>query len=567
MFVKEWRSGSQILFGFLPQQTVDLRGRVWKVKSWNTVKKAIEDRTLRHQLRSQAAPWAAAGNDGNFVNDLHQGHSVEVHSLDKESGVRIETFPKVWICKRCSRGATDETKACKCGKRNWGQFHFVGVHECGAIRAPYLPRCPQHNDVQVVFPGTASAAEIRFQCPVCKNLLRQGLGMPNCECGNGRMTFTVHRAASVYTPRTVVVVNAPSRELSNRLSAAGGGTRALTWVVEGLTTRSFEDLGPSSATFRHQLEEQNFAPELIETLVQQAVAAGQFDTGTNIPLERLAGEKREDAEHEAVTIALALAESRVRVGDMAQRSQGALKEKYAIDYPRSVSDTRLDAIELVDKFPVLTGSFGYTRGDSTPGVSRLVPFRARNGNYMVYADVAETEALFVRLRPRTVARWLEHLGAKIAGFDDDIGARLAILEKVDIPMPGEDADSASPGGWLLRLIHSLSHRFIRQAALHSGIERTSLAELLVPRHLGFFVYAAARGDFILGGLQAVFEQTLDDLLADVVEGEHRCPLDPGCSSAGGACMACLHLGEPSCRYYNRYLSRSDLWGSSGFFDF
>jgi len=66
---------------------------------------------------------------------------------------------------------------------------------------------------------------------------------------------------------------------------------------------------------------------------------------------------------------------------------------------------------------------------------------------------------------------------------------------------------------------------------------------VVPLHLGFFLYAAARGDFVLGGLQAVFETELHRLLAGVVEGDQRCPLDPGCQRSGGACMACLHVGE------------------------
>ncbi len=29
-------------------------------------------------------------------------------------------------------------------------------------------------------------------------------------------------------------------------------------------------------------------------------------------------------------------------------------------------------------------------------------------------------------------------------------------------------------------------------------------------------------------------------------------------------MACLHLGEPSCRWFNRFLHRSELFGEHGF---
>jgi hypothetical protein len=69
---------------------------------------------------------------------------------------------------------------------------------------------------------------------------------------------------------------------------------------------------------------------------------------------------------------------------------------------------------------------------------------------------------------------------------------------------------------------------------------------------------------VLGGLQTVFETELDRLLHPFVHEDHRCPLDPGCIKSGGACMACVHLGEPSCRYYNRFLGRSVLSGDRGY---
>jgi hypothetical protein len=62
----------------------------------------------------------------------------------------------------------------------------------------------------------------------------------------------------------------------------------------------------------------------------------------------------------------------------------------------------------------------------------------------------------------------------------------------------------------------------------------------------------------------VFETSLHRFLDDFVTGESRCALDPGCRSGTGACMACLHLGEPSCRWFNRFLDRAHLFGPDGF---
>jgi hypothetical protein len=181
----------------------------------------------------------------------------------------------------------------------------------------------------------------------------------------------------------------------------------------------------------------------------------------------------------------------------------------------------------------------------------------------VYADIAETEALFVRLDPMSVAKWLVDAGGPLAEWHDERTARSSILEAARLPSSTDEKDG-SVGAALLELVHSYAHRFLRISAVHAGIDRNALAELLVPLHLGFFIYAAARGDFVLGGLQAVFETELHRLLDAIVYDEHRCALDPGCSDAGAACMACLHVGEPSCRYFNRYLSRLTLFGQHGY---
>ena len=49
--MKVLRGASQILFGFLPEQTVDLEGRVWKVAEWlNPYAAQVDDLGLREAL-------------------------------------------------------------------------------------------------------------------------------------------------------------------------------------------------------------------------------------------------------------------------------------------------------------------------------------------------------------------------------------------------------------------------------------------------------------------------------------------------------------------------------------
>ena len=148
--MKEFRSASQILFGFLPEQTVDLAGRVWKVREWRyPVKKSIDDTALRQELLRLAGPWEATRRDNGFCKHLRQGRELEIHALDRRNGVTVESFPDLWKCKRCSRLHARRLASCPCGSVRFGQLPFVGYHDCGAILTPSLPRCPEHGEVKV----------------------------------------------------------------------------------------------------------------------------------------------------------------------------------------------------------------------------------------------------------------------------------------------------------------------------------------------------------------------------------------------------------------------------------
>jgi len=556
--MRDSRSASQILFGFLPDQTIDAHGGVWRVTRWRRpVKERMVDvRALRDELVRQAGPWAVANRDGGFVEDLRRGHPVQVYSLDRENGVEAEPFPRLWECRKCHRLRADPAATCYCGAQSFpGQFHFVGYcSDCGALREPYVPKCRAHDERRVLWPGTASAREIRFDCPVCGTILKEGLGMPPCGCGTGHLTFAVHRAASVYSPRSVVIVNPPSLERIRPITDAGGPPRALAWVVNGMVTKSVADAPSTREAVRESLRSTGLGEEQIELMLAHMETPGGEDVVAEVDLL-----DRADAEAQAVSIALATTGSRRTIDDLLSAASGGseLAELYGSRYRHALSRAGLAAVELIDRFPVLTGMFGYTRGGPDPASSRLVAFRREN-QYAVYADLAQTEALFLRLDPFVVAEWLRGRGFEVGLAESPNFQRYEILRAAT----GSGNEGLRDA--LFALVHSYCHRLIRLAAVFGGIDRNALAELVVPLHLGFFVYAASRGDFVLGGLQATFETELDQLLTEMAEDEHHCPLDPGCREGGGACMACLHLGEPSCRHFNTGLSRSVLAGARGY---
>lgn len=566
--MREMRSGSQILFGHLPEQTVDADGGIWKVVRWNDpkVESAIDPSALREELIRAAFPWSNTNEDDGFVDDLHKQRSIKVKSLNRESGIWCEPFPRLWRC-ACKRLYDEPFGPCPCGtQRRRGQLPFVGYHDaCGTLKTPYVRKCPKHGQRAVRMPGTASATELIFYCPVCEDVIHRGFNA-GCDCAQGgALKFTVHRSGTVFKPRSVVLINPPKREVLQQIETAGGGERALEWVLDGMNERRMTDATPSTspASVRRVLTERGFPAEMIDAMIA-AMPPTADEQPTPMVLKRRV---RELAEMQARQIALATFESRRRLEDLRNAATGtALTSLYDQDYPRALRRAGLERVELIDRFPVLTAQFGYTRGDASPGASRLRTYREPNGDYTIYGELVETEALFLRLDPLMVHQWFVSRGCDLAPANGARSATVAVLELLDPPSVDSPFAADSATAMLTTLVHSYAHAFIRRAAVYAGIERSAISELVLPHAFGFFVYAAARGDFILGGLQALLETEMHNLLDGLVNDEHRCALDPGCADNGSACAVCLHLGEPSCRMFNTSLSREVLAGGSGYFD-
>ena len=491
--MKDTRSASQILFGFLPEQTVDARGGVWKVRSWNTV--AVHDvdtEELTRALVVNAASWEAAGRDGSFVEHLRGGRTVRVEALDREKGVTLDAFPRTWKCDNCNRLHETPHAKCDCGNIRHGQLPFVLFHDaCGDIRQPFYPRCPTHGQAKMNLPGTTSLYEIRLSCPVCNVQLRNSFLQTRCKCGvQGRrgdqMEFTVHRGASVYTPRNIVIVNPPSKVQMRRLQAAGGPSTALTWLADGMDAEWIDRIqGGKAATLRRNLLESGLETFIVERMVKESRLPDKPATVVAGPDAVIL-----HAETAASAIALAMSETRQTITDLSASATSSKADLYATEYSNSLRNSGLQRVDLVERFPILTGQYGYTRGDHEPGASRLRTFVHGDGAYVVYGELVATEALVLRLDPCRVARWLKQSGHVIDTPAEPRAAYEAILEGM-----GSDPDTSPVFDAIERLIHSFSHRMVRQASFYAGIDRNALSELLFPVALTFVTFRRASWGF------------------------------------------------------------------------
>lgn len=426
-----------------------------------------------------------------------------------------------------------------------------------------LPPCQVHRASAVRLPGTARAQELYFFCPECRRQLSQGFPFQPCPCGGSSgMKRNVHRAAEVFSPQYAVLVNPPDPADAARVRAHGGGARALEWVLTGLGATPPGGGAQTVEGLVQTLVQQGLSLDTARDLAERASERGEVTRGMDQGELGLPPATRERAEEEALNLVSAIGQGRVRIDELVQHTSPPLRTLYETGYREAMAGAALSNVELLTNFPVATLAFGFTRGGFDPKETMLRPFRERGG-LRAYGMLSRTEALLFQLDPVRVLRWLRHQGADLPDTRDPREARLAILRATQIPRP-TDEEPQDTGAATLTLLHSYGHRLIRTLAVSAGIERDGLAEYLLPHHLSLIVYASGRGQFVLGALQATFETSLHSLLERFVYSEARCPLDPGCRAGAGACMACLHLGEPSCRWFNRFLDRGVLFGTRGF---
>lgn len=560
------RGLSQVLFSFLPDQTADLHGGVWRVTNWTDARfVAVDDDVVRREIARAVYPWTAASADSGLAEHLVAKRDMQVIT-PSESGVELSRFPELFRCTTCGRLSETNDGDCPCGANGRRQLPFVAYHRCGRAETPWIPKCQTHNQVRLRrLPGTTRTADLIFDCPVCGQEIVRGFPWRKCDCSyGGTLDYNVHRAAVVYTPRTTVIVNPPDPAVAAQLRAPSAADLTLRWALGGMRERGPLEAAPSIDGFIAVFEAQGFDTGTARAMAGAAAAqAGGMISEAPTDLD-LRADAKEEAFEAALKLAYAVSGGRVRLDELAARSGPRARARYEQLYPPAINEAGLDEVELLETFPVLTTVFGYTRGETAAGRSTLRPFRGADGSIRLHAIKAETEGLLFRLDAIRVANWLAARGHLAAAPTEPFEARLAIVRMCEIPRAGEDPSLTTPGADLLRLIHSLSHRIIRKISAFAGIERDSLSEYLVPLHLGFVVFAASRGDFVLGGLQALFENDLDKALREVVHGEPRCALDPGCTRNGSACAVCLHVGEPSCRYYNQFLDRTTLFGPAGY---
>jgi hypothetical protein len=241
----------------------------------------------------------------------------------------------------------------------------------------------------------------------------------------------------------------------------------------------------------------------------------------------------------------------------------------------------IETMGLIREFDLCRFSFGYTRMNATPVLEdkhhKDMPVRlnlfsrlkyAERYRHPIYVVTQANQAIYVRLKPEFVLKWLSSLSCTdmfTLRAGEQVGAGL-----LEVAQPMSRYLDKLPRGtqpnayfYAYALLHSYAHLLMRHIAEYSGLDLGSLGEYLFPADLAFAVYRNGT-TMDLGNLSAMWRNTNVSLLRAMTQPRAaQCGSGTLCTHRGGSCPDCLMIPETACVAQNKLLSRAVLRNTGG----
>lgn len=622
--MKMTRGKRQILFEYLPGKTFDFdkSNRLAQITSI----RGIQKNDMNVNLVLQAIERYASAWQENLANIFHNPHSDQFVLLQPTRAFS-QTYPKVLWCqeKSCGRvfdynGRDKFPSTCpSCREGQLIQLRWVKVHRCGHIEELTPPyRCqqcaPANSQFRLDTRDSERITGFRWICDRCNqatNLFggyctacdwREITGRTDTR--SRQMSIETHRSGRTYYPHYVELLNQPGSEMNAFLNLDD-------WQL--VTAASFLELPQMQGQLLMQFSErQNQSNQAHFELSEDEVAKLQEIGYTDEQIEKhremqeaLGGIRQTSSENQSATsIGTVLVEQTGVPEDIWRDSgqeileavlpteTGQTQELFCLDNAspnhqtarKIARDMGVERLTLTTDFPMTLATFGFSRAAYEPDECSLNSFPAdadHQGKFPIFVDIVQADAIIVRLDAERVWRWLEENDFSpilpLQATNTDVAHHAYFVQMFNnIPLRRHLTNEEPEARMVFGLLHTMSHLFVRRASLLCGLDRTSLAEYVLPRALTFAVYCGHSQGATIGALASLFEQSLAEWLSQIFSDTRRCLYDPVCHQQhGGNCHACTHLAETSCRFFNLNLGRSFLFGgpddelgevSIGYFD-
>lgn len=591
------RGKTGVLFRYLPECVVDYTDAqtIGKVAKWQT-KEAENINKLRFIEKIEQRI--------KFFSEkkwFPSPSSTEDYIFLEPEAVEIDVFPLTFSCKKCRRVHSfssvkdfrNKTKnrecKCDCGGR-LEQLDMIHYHECGKIESLRVQKCGVHGDATIILNkyNSDSLANWRWECLKCGKETGRVTSAWCSDCGR-IMKTAPFRKSQVFYPWSVSLINilGENEELIYKSKEARGLIFAdylgllKEQTLENLLKASEKDSCIQQEDFEKKIQDlikDGLPSDYIEKVRRTFQKTSLYEKRKEILnyLEKYINKPRKEIEeeemHEVATeiyeyLQAVQLENKESFSDVINKARETNNPRYAEikQFPDAVKKIGIARMFVFNDLPIATGVFGYTRGSIDRGECVLRSFEKQRNKTPVYTVSSETEGIIIELDKWKVLKWLEKNGAAvdIPSKGDEFALKAWFINNVrlsQIPEYDEIPPDAKITKMVYKLTHSISHVLLKHASSLIGLDKNSLAEMILPNIPAIIIYSNNIQHYQLGGFFSLFESNIIPWV-EVAEREvQNCIYDPVCLDTGGACHYCLHLSEISCVHFNRDLGRDVLIG-------
>lgn len=591
------RGKNQVLFKYLPGKPIDYNqgNAIALVERWfghpvSDVNKTriIQEvyKSIRTFKSSRGYPVVANPNSFELLSPVF---------------IEAELFPLTFICEQCSRaysfGSVQQLNRilrrhkCFCGG-NLTQLDLVYTHECGNLWAPKVAPCKEHgyDSIKLNKHGSNSPQYWRWDCGVCKKeITNLNNWCPNCKSGS-QVYPKPFRQTSVFTPHSLTLVNLHNLnedriyedDIFKRLVIAkylGLFSKYDTSFKECLEISPKEDnkLDMYIADFKAKGMSQEMINQVLETMNKvspnkKAVRDEILAVVNNLikPIDgdvsSLALKSYEFMETLDGSSSVPLS----RIIDNAKSQSHPNLEKIE-KFPQRMKMIGVDNAYVLNDLSIVKTVYGFTRGapeNEDKTLNRFAPDKStEQGKVPIYLSKSDTEAILLEFDRWKILRWLQVNGfvKDIPDKSDEAGLKAWFLNNVNMEKitPFSEIDEEAPiTRMVYKLLHSMCHSLIITGSVECGLDKNSLAELILPSIPAVIIYCSNVQEFQTGGMFTLFENNIYPWIDKTMEKVNSCIYDPVCMDHKSSCHACLQLSEFSCTHFNYDLGRDVLIGKT-----
>ena len=616
------RSKSQAVYKFLPGMWVASRGDGFsvtaEVRGWNYRRMDdVYQHFVEGEIKRQIRLFGARGGDvSSFVIDGGTNCFTIVEPAMNETAEDIVGYksPLVFYCNSCHEVVqykkTDDIDhqkwKCPNCKSNLKQLQMVYACECGhaePVKIPYvqggykkMKYLPNENSFRMIAVTDTGEkkAELSIPCPNCKSRLYPD----NAESTRN------------YKPFSLKIINIADKKNGDFFERGLEAQKVLVskWfdklshnqfvkILSNLELAFSEETTSDAKRKEAEVVVQTMinnglVPETQrEAMISTMLSATQENTLSVEPYvnacDQLFAKMRKENEEEynawIENLAYKLMQyNTIKYAPKVLSLEDSISKQLAMDFIDDESDILdlnkkmgIKSVQVSCDIEIINCTYGFTRRVSDPAQAKnnktlkLVAYdRYRKDNsYLVYGAKLETEGILFEIDRVKILEWLQMneviSDEQMPDIDDEESVKLWFAEnvhsdKINIFSGADSEDEVTKN--VFGLLHSMSHSFMKIAGEISGLEDTSLTEVVLLETTSIFIYAQTSQGTPLGALSGMVETNYYNFLQKAISETKNCIFDPICNDRDDtSCSACIVLPEICCEFFNHDLGRKYMY--------